>query len=93
MNSMKAGGGPVTSGVTSTEIAARCGGRWVESLTVYVTGSTVQITWASGEVSQISSAMNGHTFVAMNGSNPTPLDSFTIDTDCEIGFTVLGYDV
>lgn len=87
---MKAGAGQIPAGTTSEQIASRCSGRFVESLTIYPTGSAVQITWGSGEVSQISENMKGHTFVAMNGSSKTPLDSFTIDTSCEIGFTVLG---
>lgn len=90
MLKMNAGAGLVVSGVTSTDLASRCGGKMLESLTVYPTDSTVQITWGSGEVSQISDNMRGHTFVAMNGSRSTPLDSFTINTDCEIAFTVLG---
>ena len=84
---MKCGAQSVLATQTSAALAATVGADQIESLSIYPTGGSVQITWGSGHVSTITADMKGHTFVAMNGTKGAQIDTFVIDTDCDVAFT------
>lgn len=79
--------GAVTSGTTSAQLAALADANSIESLTIYTSSGDVTIFFSDTRSASVTEEMNGHTFVASNGSKFIALEDFTIQTDCHAAWT------